>query len=206
MRRTLLLNVDFEEDSPQNPPNLNPAGDPTGDRLTLDETAGTILVQRFVFGNGVLQYAVLNQVNQNPGGLNLSALVSGTPPETGRYVVRWDSASSRSLFFASMAIRDSGGNILMNISYRPNNVLDLNDTGTGGLPNWGTVFQSFEVLVNLDTRTIDNILIDGNQVDVNFPLPFRQSAASDLARFSFEPGGTVAQSYALDNINISEAP
>ncbi len=206
MRRTLLLDADFQGDVANEAPDVNLPGDPTGDRLTLDESAGTIFVQQVVLGNQTLKYAILNQVAGQTGGLNLSAIVAGTPPTTGRYRVRWDSVASRIISFASLVIRDSGGNILMNISYRPNNILDLNDTGTGGLPNWGTGFQSFEVIVNLDTGRIDNILIDGQQVDVNFPLPFRQSAASDLARFSFELGGTSAQSYGLDNINITEAP
>ncbi len=204
--RTLFLNVDFNSDDVLKPPNLDPPGDPVGDLLILNEASGTIRVQ--LNQTTGQQYLALDQV-PGSGGLALRAQVAGTPPKTGRYVVRWDSAvMSRSIFFSSPVIRDSSGLILMNISYRPNNnMLDLNDSGAPGLPPWGFgLFQSFEVTVNMDRKEIEQILIDGQSIDATFPLPFKNTAASDLARFSLELGGSSAQSYALDRINIRAAP
>jgi len=204
MRRTLLLNVDFDSDDAQKPPNLNPPGDPVGDRLTLNESAGTILVQQINLGAGSIKYALFNQVAGQQGGLDLSAFVAGTAPRTGRYIVRWrSSASTRNLSFASMVIRDSLGRILMNISYRPNGILDLNDQNPDGIGiPWSGAFQFFEITVNLDTQSIDDISIDGKPPGVTFPLPFRENAI-DLDRFSLELGLTSAQSLGLDDIGIT---
>lgn len=207
LKMTTLLRADFQGDSRGSPPDVLLPGDPEGDRLTLGTSAGTILVQQIILGSQTLKFAVLNQEAGLTGGLSLNGFVAGTPPSTGRYVVRWRASASTALFFASMVIRDSSGLILTNISYRPGGILDLNDQNPSGIGvSWSGSFQLFEVTVNLDTQMIDDILIDGQRPEVVFPLPFRQSSAVDLNRFSLETGGTAAQSFGLDDIEITLLP
>lgn len=102
-----------------------------------------------------------------------------------------------------MTIRDSVGRLLMNLSYRPNGVLDLNDQNPDGIGiPWSGAFQFFEVIVNLDTQSIDDISIDGKPPSLNFPIPFRDLNAADLDRLSLELGGTSAQVLGLDDLEI----
>lgn len=197
----ILFRADFTADSLDQPPDTTLPGDPVGDSLSLNPSAGTILIRRSI--GDLIRPVELNQIDGRTGGVDLRGTVAGTPPRTGIYTARWQSlVASPNAAYAPIVLRDSAGNILASLAYRPNNILDYNDqfpsTGIGVFWRRNTA-QTFEIEVDLDRKTT-LLRIDGRIIFES--VPFYQTAASDLARISMELGTTSAQTLAWDDIEI----
>ncbi len=197
---SILFRAHFDNDSVDKEPDTTLPGDPVGDLLELNTSAGAILVRSSV-GELTKKPVELNQTG-GTGGVRLSGRVAGTPPKSGIYTARWRSlVASQSVAFAPIVLRDSSGRILASVAYRPGGMLDYNDKnpngiGVGWKPN---LPQFFEIEVDL-IKKVTTLRIDGRVVIQGFP--FYEEIAADLARISMELGTTEKQTLAWDDIEI----
>jgi len=201
--KTIVLNADFNADTPGLPPDLTLPGAPTGDFLQLAEASGTVTVAASV-GSLTDQPILMDQV---PGIGGLDVFCYPASNECNLVRVAWNSlARSNDIFFLACVVRDPGGLIIASLEYRANGELTYNSVGGVGptLPVAYTpdVDQRFEILVDLTTKT-SSLSVDGIPLAGFQNVPFAQAAASGFGRLGFEGGGTFAQQFAIDNINMS---
>jgi hypothetical protein len=146
------------------------------------------------------------------GGLQLTGTVAGTPPIHGKYSVSWRSLQSNpTLKEAPFVIRSSNNeriavlsykaqmqNSILTFTYSVNGVLTTTQVGT-----WDRdVSQLFEIIVDLDTKTvelrIDNVLVASGG--------FISALATDLKQVAAEFTGIDAGVIAWDDVQIKRLP
>jgi hypothetical protein len=199
----VVFNADFNSDTVGNPPSTNPAGLPAGDSISLTtpgKSAILVAGPNAAFATNSARFTRAAEIGGSP---ILIGYPEGAPFTSGKYRVSWRAAAEQDPgFFGFTAILGSGGSIVTvnyfgsTISYQ--DASGSQDTGVGYDP---FVAQQFVVEVDVDNRLFD-LCIDGERVAQD--RTFQQPQVNELDRFLFEIGGTVAEAYLLDDIQISD--
>lgn len=180
--------------------NAVPGAPEIGAWTGINQSTGTIRVRSAV-GDLANRPVELNQADGCCGSVSLVGTVAGMPPTTGRWVARWRSLiNSSSAFFAPIVLRGSGG-IIASVEYRLGGQLTYNTSSNDIGIDWtqGTS-QLFEVLVDLDAH-VTSLYVNGTPVPGQQNVAFVQPATS-LTQIGAELGGTFAQIFAWDDIEI----
>lgn len=198
---TVTLFANFDTDLAGSEPNLTLPAPPAGDRLTLNEAAGTVLVNASI--DGLAMAAQLKQGNM-AGGLSLSAWPATPPEGTERVTVGWRAVAQddNPITFVACALRGSNGKVIASVEYQPHNALTWNAlTGAGAtLPVSYRQNRNnqFVLTVDLLAKTV-SLAVDGVALAGFQNVPFAQDAG-DVARLGIEMGGTAPQTFAVDDL------
>ncbi|HEX7077713.1 MAG TPA: T9SS type A sorting domain-containing protein [Candidatus Eisenbacteria bacterium] len=198
---TVTLFANFDADIVGSEPNLTLPAPPAGDRLTLNETAGTVLVNASI--DGLTMAAQLKQGNA-AGGVALYGWPATPPEGTEMVTVGWRAVAQddNPITFVACVLRGSNGNVIASVEYQPHNVLTWNALVGPGTTLPVTYRQNrndqFVLTANLLAKTV-SLSIDGVAIAGFQNVPFAQDA-SDVARLGFEEGGTSPQTFAVDDL------
>ncbi|MGE5176162.1 MAG: Ig-like domain-containing protein [Hyphomicrobiales bacterium] len=198
---TVTLFANFDQDVVGAPPDVTLPGPPAGDHLTLNQAAGTVLVNASI--DGLTMAAQLKQGNA-PGGVSLFAWPATPPEGTEKVTVGWRAVAQddNPITFVACTLRGSNGNVIASVEYQPHNVLTWDALVGPGSTLPVTYRQNrnnqFTLTVDLLAKTV-SLAVDGADVPGYQNVPFAQDA-SDVARLGIEEGGTSPQTMAVDDI------
>ena len=204
---TRIFDADFSADTQGQAPNLNPPGIPAGDYITLQnaQTGGnSMLVQADVGDlNTALDIVKAAAVGNSPTFEGHPDPFLG-PYTSGSYLVRWKSLAKQSSGMNGFgALVDPSNHAAFTVNYASDGTIvfqDGNGQQSTSVPYAPFTSQLFEAVVDLDSQVFD-LYIDG--VEVGVQQPFQDAQFSEIDRFFWEIGGTVAETYAISDISIA---
>jgi len=222
-----IFRADFNADLVDSPPDTTLPGNPPGDSLALNTSAGDIRVRASVddltdqpvelrvweirstatAAGDLADHSVQAKMSGPKGGVGLYGRVAGTPPTTGKWVANWRGLVTFDRSYhpdGAMVFRDSGGLILAEVEYYYERIY-FNDLSDIDVTYERGVSQLFMVTIDLDARTV-SLSVDGVAVGSCQNLNFANPAASDLAQMNFEVHGSGPQGFALDALSICAVP
>lgn len=179
-------------------------GDPeVGTWLTIDESAGTIDVRDSI-GDLVSRSVVFDQQAGLTGGLAMQGDPS-VEPDAGTVTVSWQMLAQPGAEFGGIAVRDASSRLIAAVNLRSGGEITAAVSGQDGVDtgvDWSAgQAQWFELTIDLDARTVD-LAIDFSSTQI-IGADFRESAASSVvSRLDMSTGGTSAQVYAFDNLQM----
>jgi hypothetical protein len=194
----VTLNANFDTDNPNQPPNLSPPGAPAGDFLTLDTSAGTVLVVPSY--DGLSRPVEIRQVN-SPGQVMVVGHAIATPAAAERATLRWSAVAKDDAAVIQMMItaRASNGAILASVEFLHQNALSYNGSLLP-VTQVNRQAQRFAITANFLTRTT-GLSIDGSPVQGFQAVPFVQSG-EDIATVEIGGTGDHPQTMYADNISV----
>jgi len=194
-----IFKADFTADAAWLPP-----GPPVIGSWTMNTSAGSVYV---VPSSGWMwtKPVQLHQTAGLPGGVGLHGRISCVfPPTSGHAVVYWRSlVHSATVQFGAVVLRDYSARILAALEYRPGGVLTYDGVAVPGAAWTQDMPQLWRIDVDLTGHTTTLAL---NNVYKLGPLPYYEAAAANLWQIGMELGGTSAQTFAWDDIQIVRAP
>ncbi len=206
-RSTAIFRAHFNEDDPAKPPNLSPPGPPERDRLELrlnPDLDGTILVQEKV-GDLDIKPLLLNVSGE--GRFGFDGFVSGDPPRSGVYLIRWRSLVTSTLTNANVTIivRDSIRAFMTGLIY-DEKVVSFIDQSV--VPWQAGVSQLFEFTLDFDKK-VSSLRVDGKDIYEGFEIcgPGTETSC-DLSEISITmtTNRPSPQGFAIDQIAIFKVP
>src|SRR5690349_13346584 len=196
----VTLQANFDSDNPNTPPNLALPGGPVGDRLTLDTSAGTVLV--IPSYDGLSRPVEIRQTN-TVGSVGLNAFPATLPAPPEKVTVRWRSVGKddQAVILMAFSVRASNGATLASLEYLHQGQLSYNGLGAPGaiLPVAAANHRAQQFTIDVDflARTT-SLAIDGTPVPGFQGVPFAQSG-NDVASLScLGTGGSPQTMYADD--------
>jgi len=196
---TAIMAANFNADAVDANPDLTFPGAPADDYGTVDLASGDIFVRTAV---GTLTDQPIEMV-QVPGIGSMRFVAHFAPTDCDQFHVGWSGlARSNDIFFMACVIRDASANIVASVEYRPSGQLTYNSVGHFGdvIPVTWTpdVAQRFDIRVDNVAQTT-SLSIDGVPVPGFQNVAYGQPAGAP-AQLGFEAGGTIAQSFAFDDL------
>jgi hypothetical protein len=203
----LIFHADFDADAVGQSPYARPAGPPLCDAITLKnvQTGGNFIrVHRP--GSGFTTRSLRIHKESRKGN---SPIFEGHPDpafgpyKSGTYTVTWKSLSEQSNGqYGFAAVVDPTNLSTFTVNYASDGTIKLQD-GSGtigtGMTYAADVPQTFQAIIDLDNRDFD-LFIGG--VRVGFKRSFQYKEFTHIDRFFWEIGGTITETYAIDDIKI----
>jgi len=180
---SVVLEANFNSDTIGLSPDITLPGAPSGDFLTLNQTAGTVTVVSSI--DGLTMKPVEMKQNNNAGGVGLSAWFAPTLPGLERVTVRWRSLArdGNPVFLLRCSIRSATG-VLASVDYTPHGTLTYNQGPELPVEYQNNRSQQFTVLVDFLAGTT-SLSIDDSPVAGFQDVPFAEPG-SGVARIAFE--------------------
>lgn len=182
----------------------SPPQDPTvGTWAAVNESAGTIVVRDSI-GTLDSKPVVFDQEEGLTGGLDLLGEPS-VDPDSGTVTVSWQMLAQPGAAGGGVAVRDASSELIAAVNLRSGGDITAAVSGQDGVDtgvDWSAgQAQWFEVTIDLDDRTVD-LDIDFSPTQIT-GAGFRETAASSvISRVDMSLGGTSAQVFAFDNLQI----
>jgi hypothetical protein len=197
---TVVLVADFNGDTVGQRPDTSLPGGPTGDFLTLNETAGTIRVVSSI--DGLTNKPLEMKQGNTSGGIELRAWTADGPPGIERATVRWRSLArdANPVFLMRCAVRSAGGDVIASVDYRPHGSLTYNLGGTLPVTYTNNQSQQFTIAVDFVSQTT-SLSINGAPVPGFQNVPFLV-AANHVGSVSFAGDESHPQSLVLDDVSV----
>jgi FlgD Ig-like domain len=197
---TVVLEANFNGDAIGLSPDTSLPGGPPGDFLTLNTTAGTILVSSAI--DGLTLKPVEMKQSNTAGGLELRAWTAPQPPGCERATVRWRSLArdANPVFLMRCAVRSASGDVIASVDYRPSRVLTYNLGSTIPVPYVNNRAQQFTIVVDF-VNASTSLSIDGVAVPGFQNVPFL-SPATSAASISYAGDESHPQSLVLDDVSV----
>ncbi len=197
---TVVLSANFNGDAVGLPPDVALPGEPDGDFLTLNQTAGTI---RVVASSGGLTNKPIEMKQSNaPGGIGVSAWPAPSPEGCEAVTVSWQSLArdDNPVYLLRCELFGSGGGLIASVDYLPHRVLKYNLASTLPVRYQNNEAQSFSIRVDWLAHTT-SLTIDGEPVAGFQGVPFA-TPATDLARVAFEGDQIHPQTLVIDDVSV----
>ena len=197
---TVVLAADFNGDTIGLPPDVSLPGDPPGDALTLNQTAGTVRVVSSV--DGLTLKPVEMKQGNTAGGVEVRAWTAMGPPGTQRATVRWRSLArdDNPVFLMRCTVRAANGAEIASVDYRPHGALTYDIGATLPVTYSNNQSQQFTIEVDFSSGTT-SLSIDGTPVPGFGSVPFL-SPADRVGSISFAGDESHPQSLVLDDISV----
>ncbi len=199
---SVILNANFDADTPGLPPDATLPAPPPGDYLTLDTSGGSILVDSSVDG---LSYPVVLRQDNITSQVGLSAWGAAAPADVEKVFVRWRAVAHDDNPDDIMvsAVRSASGALIASVTYNPHGVLTYNGPAGAGstIPvsysnNKNNQFTvSIDFLAHTTSLSVDGVAMAGLQ-----GVPFLEPAG-DFARIAYSLAANHPQSFAIDDIS-----
>jgi flagellar hook capping protein FlgD/Big-like domain-containing protein len=197
---TVVLSADFNSDTIGLAPDTSLPGNPSGDFLTLNQTAGTIRVVSAV--DGLTTKPVQLKQASGPGGVEIRAWTAAGLPGAERATVRWRSLAKddNPVGLMQCIVRSATGQAIASVDYRPHGELTYNMTATLPVSYTNNKSQQFTITVDFTSQTT-SLAIDETAVAGFQAVPF-QSSTDRVGSVSFTGDESHPQTLVMDDISV----
>lgn len=195
--QTVAFQADFNLDTVDEEPNLDPPGEPSGDEIIISTSGGILTVQPS-FGAMTDKPVVLDR--RRSGSLSLQALLDPSLRSCSTYVVRWTSMLTEATGSVTIGVY-SESSLMGALYYKEDGLLEYNlvPLEAAYTPN---VPQMFELSIDIPNRktslSVDG-LADPNAQERPFVL---LNVTGTFRRLFASYGGFDNHEFAMDDIEI----
>ncbi len=190
-----IINIDFNSDVIDSPPNTDPPGDPTGDFVLINDDNGAVLVRSSI---GTLTNKPVEIDDTSPQQSITSFTCSSNQPSgSDSVIVKWKSLLSSTSIYSGISLLDDVGTDITGILYS-NSELRL-DTALTPIGYTNGIGQLFELKLNFIDQ-ITSLSIDGVPVTGFQSHPFYTSAANLKSILFYTAEGA----FVVDDIEVCD--